>query len=94
MWQEKSLTSSPPLPLLFRSPKFKLFIFLFYFYQKVKVVRMASNEFRIVVVGAGGVGKSALTVRFIQGNFVEKVWVVLKSYKEEMITITFNGQNF
>jgi len=25
-----------------------------------------------VVVGAGGVGKSALTVRFIQGNFVEK----------------------
>ena len=34
---------------------------------------MTSNEFRIVVVGAGGVGKSALTVRFIQGNFVEKV---------------------
>jgi len=30
------------------------------------------TEFRIVVVGAGGVGKSALTVRFIQGNFVEK----------------------
>lgn len=29
-------------------------------------------EYRIVVVGAGGVGKSALTVRFIQGNFVEK----------------------
>lgn len=31
------------------------------------------SEYRIVVVGAGGVGKSALTVRFIQGNFVEKV---------------------
>lgn len=30
------------------------------------------NEYRVVVVGAGGVGKSALTVRFIQGNFVEK----------------------
>jgi len=30
------------------------------------------TEYRIVVVGAGGVGKSALTVRFIQGNFVEK----------------------
>jgi hypothetical protein len=28
------------------------------------------HEYRIVVVGAGGVGKSALTVRFIQGNFV------------------------
>jgi GTPase SAR1 family protein len=31
------------------------------------------TELRIVVVGGGGVGKSALTVRFIQGNFVEKV---------------------
>ncbi len=26
-----------------------------------------------MVVGAGGVGKSALTVRFTGGNFVEKV---------------------
>jgi len=31
-----------------------------------------SAEFRITVVGAGAVGKSALTVRFIAGNFVEK----------------------
>jgi len=30
------------------------------------------HEYRFVVVGAGGVGKSAITVRFIQGNFVEK----------------------
>jgi len=30
------------------------------------------NEYRFVVIGAGGVGKSALTVRFIQGNFLEK----------------------
>jgi len=30
------------------------------------------TEYRIVVVGAGGVGKSALTVRFTGGNFVEK----------------------
>lgn len=33
----------------------------------------AMTEYRIVVVGAGGVGKSALTVRFTGGNFVEKV---------------------
>lgn len=32
------------------------------------------TELRVVVVGGGGVGKSALTVRFIQGNFVEKVF--------------------
>jgi small GTP-binding protein len=30
------------------------------------------NEYRIVVVGAGGVGKSALTVMFIQGTFLTK----------------------
>jgi len=34
--------------------------------------RDTHNEYRFVVVGAGGVGKSAVTVRFIQGNFVEK----------------------
>lgn len=33
----------------------------------------AHNEYRIVVVGAGGVGKSALTVMFIQGTFLTKV---------------------
>jgi len=27
---------------------------------------------RIVVIGAGGVGKSALTVRFVQGKFIER----------------------
>ncbi len=31
------------------------------------------SEYRITIVGAGAVGKSALTVRFIQGKFVEKV---------------------
>jgi Ras-related protein Rap-2C len=31
------------------------------------------TEYRVKVVGAGGVGKSALTIKFIQGTFVEKV---------------------
>ncbi|PRP73199.1 hypothetical protein PROFUN_03513 [Planoprotostelium fungivorum] len=30
------------------------------------------TEFRITVIGSGAVGKSALTVRFIQGSFTEK----------------------
>eukprot|EP01117_Protostelium_nocturnum_P013181 TRINITY_DN4904_c0_g1_i3.p1 TRINITY_DN4904_c0_g1~~TRINITY_DN4904_c0_g1_i3.p1 ORF type:complete len:505 (+),score=101.83 TRINITY_DN4904_c0_g1_i3:313-1827(+) len=30
------------------------------------------NSYRIVLVGAGGVGKSSLTVRFVVGRFVEK----------------------
>ncbi|KAL0486938.1 Ras-related protein Rap [Acrasis kona] len=31
-----------------------------------------ANEYKIVVLGSGGVGKSALTIQFIQGSFVEK----------------------
>ena len=29
-------------------------------------------DYKIVVLGSGGVGKSALTVQFVQGIFVEK----------------------
>jgi GTPase SAR1 family protein len=31
------------------------------------------REYKLVVLGSGGVGKSALTVQFVQGIFVEKV---------------------
>jgi Ras family len=30
------------------------------------------QEYKLVVLGSGGVGKSALTVQFVQGIFVEK----------------------
>jgi len=48
------------------------------------------SEIRIVVVGAGAVGKSALTVRFIQGNFVEKYDPTIEdSYRKQ---IEFDNQ--
>jgi len=43
------------------------------------------TEFKIVVVGAGGVGKSALTVRFIQGNFLDKYDPTIEdSYRKQV----------
>merc|ERR1712098_626041 len=33
---------------------------------------MGMPDYKIVVLGSGGVGKSAITVQFVQGVFVEK----------------------
>jgi GTPase SAR1 family protein len=30
------------------------------------------REYKVVVLGSGGVGKSALTVKFVSGTFMEK----------------------
>ena len=45
------------------------------------------REYKIVVLGSGGVGKSALTVQFVQGLFVEKYDPTV-SYRNEI------GQSF
>ena len=42
------------------------------------------REYKIVVLGSGGVGKSALTVQFVQGIFVEKVGGVLPFFLVSM----------
>eukprot|EP01100_Stratorugosa_tubuloviscum_P002490 TRINITY_DN157_c2_g4_i1.p1 TRINITY_DN157_c2_g4~~TRINITY_DN157_c2_g4_i1.p1 ORF type:complete len:206 (-),score=92.29 TRINITY_DN157_c2_g4_i1:105-677(-) len=44
-------------------------------------------EYKIVVVGAGGVGKSALTVRFIQGNFVERYDPTIEDSYRKLIEV-------
>lgn len=40
-------------------------------HELIRCIPRTSEEYKLVVLGAGGVGKSALTVRFVQDHFVD-----------------------
>lgn len=44
------------------------------------------REYKLVVVGGGGVGKSALTIQFIQSHFVEEYDPTIEdSYRKQCV---------
>lgn len=45
-----------------------------------------SMEYKLVVVGAGGVGKSALTIQLIQNHFVDEYDPTIEdSYRKQVV---------
>lgn len=49
------------------------------------------TEYKLVVVGAGGVGKSALTIQLIQNHFVDEYDPTIEdSYRKQVVIGMFN----
>ena len=47
------------------------------------------REYKLVILGAGGVGKSALTMRLVQGVFVEKYDPTIEDFYRHQIEVCF-----
>lgn len=51
-----------------------------------KVKQNKMTEYKLVVVGAGGVGKSALTIQLIQNHFVDEYDPTIEdSYRKQVV---------
>lgn len=51
---------------------------------------MNLKEYKVVVLGSGGVGKSALTVKFVTGQFVEKYDPTIEDFYRKEIDVDNN----
>ena len=45
------------------------------------------KEFKVVVLGSGGVGKSALTVQFVSGHFMKKYDPTIEDFYRKVSTV-------
>jgi len=48
-------------------------------------------EFKVVVLGSGGVGKSALTVKFVSGTFVDRYDPTIEDFYRKEIEVGYSS---
>jgi len=54
--------------------------------QLVRMIPRVSMEYKLVIVGSGGVGKSAFIIQFIQNHFVDEYDPTIEdSYRKQMV---------
>ena len=54
---------------------------------------LVMTEYKLVVVGAGGVGKSALTIQLIQNHFVDEYDPTIEDSYRKQVKIYGHCQN-
>lgn len=58
-----------------------------FFFELVRLIPRGGIEYKLVIVGGGGVGKSALVVQFIQGHFIEQYDPTIEDSYRKQVTI-------
>ena len=66
-----------------------------YIYFQIRIVSLEMTEYKLVVVGAGGVGKSALTIQLIQNHFVDEYDPTIEdSYRKQVKRISSTSKSW
>ncbi|EFA80461.1 type A von Willebrand factor domain-containing protein [Heterostelium album PN500] len=57
------------------------------FFEVVRITPRSRMEYKVVVIGSGGVGKSAIIIQFIQGHFIEEYDPTIEDSYRKQCTI-------
>lgn len=56
------------------------------FHELIRVTPREGQDYKVVILGSGGVGKSALCIRYIQGSFVDQYDPTIEdSYRKQVV---------
>ena len=56
------------------------------FHELIRVTPREGLDYKVVILGSGGVGKSALCIRYIQGHFVDQYDPTIEdSYRKQVV---------